>query len=482
MKNPVVRLVLIAAALMTGMPTGRAQQAGAPTPQAPAAQPVETRVDNFIARQMQARRIPGLSLGVVKNGELVLAKGFGQATLEWKAPAAPETVYLLASMTKPFTATAIMMLAAEGRLKLDDPIVSYVAGAPGSWSGITLRHLLTHTAGLKDRFELTPDGRMFMDYSTPQMLDAAMKTPVDAAPGTKWQYSDQGYFLLGVAIEKASGLSYGPFLRDRVFVPLGMTSTSVHDWRAIVPNRADGYALAGDTVIGSRRRYQFGLVSHYGVQSTIRDLARFAAALSAGTLLPLTAQEQMWTPGRLGDGTFAEVAGIGYGFGWFLEKFNGHREVYHGGSTGTCLYRLPDDGLSTIVLTNLEQFSGSDPCFIARAVAAQYVPEIAIVSVPARDDPDAARSKRLRGAVEAFAKGQLDPAIYTPEAFRVISGVVPAQRPGFEQLGPIQSFQLIADDTLISEVVQYRVRYAQTTLHFRFVLDKAGKIASMTAR
>jgi hypothetical protein len=190
----------------------------------------------------------------------------------------------------------------------------------------------------------------------------------------------------------------------------------------------------------------------------------------------------MWTPGRLGDGTAAEIAGIGYGFGWFLEKFNGHREVYHAGSTGTCLYRLPDDGVSAIVLTNLEQVSGSDPCFIARAAAAQYVPEIAIVSVPARDDPDTARAKRLRGAVEAFAKGQLDPAIYTPEAFRVISALAPAQAPTFDALGPIQSFQLIADDTLISEVVQYRVRYAQTTRHFRFVLDKAGRIASMTAR
>jgi CubicO group peptidase (beta-lactamase class C family) len=463
---------------MTTVHAGRAQQPAVATLQ-PAT--VETRVDTIISRQMQMRRIPGLSLGVVKNGELILAKGSGNATLEWKAPATPETVYLLASMTKQFTATAIMMLAAENRLKLDDPIARYVPGAPDSWSNITLRHLLTHTAGLKDRFELM-NGRMFMDYSTAQMLDAAVKTPVDAPPGTKWQYSDQGYFLLGVVIEKASGLSYGQFLRDRVFGPLGMTSTSLHDWRAIVPNRADGYAVAGDSIVGSRRRYQFGLVSHYGVQSTIRDLARFDAGLSAGTVLPLAVQQQMWTPGRLGDGTGAGTAGIGYGFGWFLEKFNGHREIYHGGSTGTCLYRLPDDGVSTIVLTNLEQISGSDPCFIARAVAAQYVPEIAIISVPARDDPDPARSKRLRGAVEAYAKGQLDPALYTAEAYRVISALVPSQQAGFEQLGPIQSFQLVADDTLISQVVRYRVGYAQATLHFRFVLDQAGKIASMTAR
>jgi CubicO group peptidase (beta-lactamase class C family) len=269
------------------------------------------RVDNFIARQMQMRRIPGLSLGVVKDGILLVEKGYGNATVEWDAPARPETVYLLASMTKPFTSTAIMMLAGAGRLSVDDPVSKYIAGTPASWSGITIRHLLTHTSGLKDRFELTPDGRMFLDYSAAQMLDAAMDTATDAAPGVKWQYSDQGYFLLGIVIEKSSGLSDAQFLRDRIFTPAGMTSTSLHDWAAIVPNRADGYALAGPTLGGSRRRYQFNVVSHFGVQSTIRDLARFDAALSAGTLVSLEAQQQMWTPAPLGDTSGAGSAGIG---------------------------------------------------------------------------------------------------------------------------------------------------------------------------
>src|SRR5262245_39769470 len=118
MKTPDVRFVVLAASLMSTAPAGRAEQPAALGPQIPAQLPVETRVENLVTRQMQARRIPGLSLGVVKNGELVLAKGFGQATLEWNAPATPDTVYLLASMTKQFTAAAIMMLAAEGKLKL----------------------------------------------------------------------------------------------------------------------------------------------------------------------------------------------------------------------------------------------------------------------------------------------------------------------------------------------------------------------------
>ena len=143
------------------------------------------------------------------------------------------------------------------------------------------------------------------------LLDAAMKTPVDVAPGVKWQYSDQGYFLLGVVVERASGLTYGQFVRDRIFKPAGMTSSSLHNWTAVVPGRADGYALLGTTVVGSRRRYQFGMVSHFGVQSTVNDLARFDAALSSGALLPIAAQREMWTPARLKDGFAAELATVG---------------------------------------------------------------------------------------------------------------------------------------------------------------------------
>jgi len=460
--------------------TTRPQTPGSNAAQGPL--PVETRVDNFIARQMEARHIPGLALGVVKNGTLVYAKGYGDATLEWKMPATPDTVFLLASMTKQFTATAVMMLATEGKLKLDDPITAWVTNPPASWSGITVRHLLTHTAGLKDRFELTADGRMYLDYTTPQMLDAAIHTPSDFAPGTKFQYSDQGYFLLGYIIEKASGDSYAKFLRDRIFGPAGMTSTSLHNWNLIVPNRADEYALLGQTIVGSRRRYQFSIVSHFGVQSTVHDLAKFDAALSAGTLLPLATQQQMWTPGRLKDNSFAETAGTGYGFGWFLDSFNGHHEVFHGGSTGTCLYRFPDDGVSAIVLTNLEQRSGSDPCFIARGVDAQYLTAVAIVAVPAKADRDTVRSARLRAVIESFAKGTIQPSDFTAEAFPVINAAMATQKAALEQLGPIQSFQLISDDTLVSQVVRYRVRYQQATLHYRFVLDKTGKIAALSAR
>jgi len=445
------------------------------------APPIEQRVDDLIARQMAQRRIPGLSIGVVQNGQLALAKGYGDATLEWKQPATPDTVYLVASVTKQFTATAIMMLIRDGVVALGDPIGKFV-NAPQAWSGITIQHLLTHTAGLKDRFETTTENRMYLDYSTRQMFDAAARTPLDAAPGERWQYSDQGYFLLGMVIESASGKTYGDFLRERIFTPAGMTNTTLHNWNLIVPQRADGYTLIGERVIASRRRYQFGMTSHYGVLSTVRDMAKYDAALSAGTLLPATVLDQMWTPARLAGGGAAHIAGIGYGFGWFLERFRGHREVHHAGSTGTCVYRLPDDKLSVIVLTNLEQVAGSDPCRIARMVAALYVPEVAIGGVPAITETNPARAERLRAAIEAFANGTPDAADYNPAQFTALAAAAKSQRAMFESLGALSSFELIADDTLAAPVVWYRARYATSTLQFRFVLDDAGRITSVQAR
>ena len=245
----------------------------------------------------------------------------------------------------------------------------------------------------------------------------------------------------------------------------GMRATTLHDWRAIVLNRADGYELFGETLVGSRRRYQFSIVSHYGVASTIlcdlgavrRRAFRRHARLRSHRAADVDAGAAGRQHGR-------RARGVGYGFGWFLEKFErGTAKVDHGGSTGTCFDRLPDDGVSTIVpRTNLEQASGSDPCFIARAIAARGSsrrsrlwpfrrrttptphPRLAAGAAPWRPSP------RARS---------IPSALYTLEAFQAIRVGGRSQHETFERLGPIQSFQSVADDTLVSEVLRYRVGY-----------------------
>ncbi|HEU5237777.1 MAG TPA: serine hydrolase domain-containing protein, partial [Pyrinomonadaceae bacterium] len=176
---------------------------------------------------MQKRRIPGLALAVVKDGKVIKAQGYGVANLETEAPVTPETVFELASITKTFTATAIMILVEEGKVNIDDHISKYLEKTPDSWKNITVRHLLTHTSGLPTLGKDFKSMVWTLDVSTAAMYDAARKDTLGFAAGDKWEYSDVGYFLLGMIIEKGSGQRYADFLAKRIFQPAGMTNTSV---------------------------------------------------------------------------------------------------------------------------------------------------------------------------------------------------------------------------------------------------------------
>ena len=200
-------------------------------------------VDEYVQAEMKKRQIPGLALAVIRDGQVVKLKGYGFANLEHDVPATPDTVFKLASVTKQFTATAIMLLFEEGKIELDDPVGRYLDETPEAWKGVAVRHLLTHTAGLaslEEGFKALYEGGARLNYTTAQMFEAAKKDPVSFAPGERWQYSDVGYFLLGMIVEQASGRRYRDFVAERFFKPLGMTSTSVPDQWALVKHRAAG--------------------------------------------------------------------------------------------------------------------------------------------------------------------------------------------------------------------------------------------------
>jgi CubicO group peptidase (beta-lactamase class C family) len=211
----------------------------APMPCA-AQQAIATRVDEYVTSEMQKERIPGLSLAVIKDGQIILAKGYGLANVELQVPAKPETVFQSGSMGKQFTATAVMMLVEEGKLSLDDKITKYFTDAPASWQNITVRHLLTHTAGTTD---YPRDFDLRRDYTEAELLRRAQAIPLTFQPGEKWSYSNLGYVVLGILIHKVSGEFYGDFLQERVFQPLGMTTARIISESDIVPNRAGGYRL-----------------------------------------------------------------------------------------------------------------------------------------------------------------------------------------------------------------------------------------------
>jgi CubicO group peptidase (beta-lactamase class C family) len=205
------------------------------------------------------------------------------------------------------------------------------------------------------------------------MFEAATKDPMSFTPGERWQYSDVGYFLLGMIIEKASGQRYRAFMTERFFKPLGMTATSVLDQWAILKNRASGYTLRDGHLVNIRRIAQNELPSHYGIFSTVKDLVKWELALAAGKVVKPASLEQMWTPVRLNDGTTH-----GYGFGWGLGQRRGHRLISHTGITGTQYSRFPDDGLTVIVLTNLGRRGAGrkdvNSWGLTLGVAGHYVP------------------------------------------------------------------------------------------------------------
>jgi CubicO group peptidase (beta-lactamase class C family) len=313
--------------------------------------PVSDAVDDYIKKAMSRQHIPGLSLVVTRDGKVIKAKGYGLASLELGVPARPETVYELASATKPFVATAIMLLVQDGKIGLEDKISKYLENAPEAWKDITVRHLLSHTSGIKDY--LSDLRRDFPHDTSPEKFaQAVMREPLKFAPGEKWAYTNTGYVLLGMIVLKVSGKSYDAFLEERVFKPLGMSATRCDTPDEVVPGRAVGYLWAGPGGLRNAEYLKYLMMNHGdgGILSTAPDLARFDAALSTDRLLSAPNRSALWAPVKLNDGKTH-----GYGLGWFLEDVNGHKHVYHpGGCPGasTMISRYPDDKLSVIFLTN----------------------------------------------------------------------------------------------------------------------------------
>jgi CubicO group peptidase (beta-lactamase class C family) len=327
-------------------------------------------VDDYVETSIARQHIPGLSLVVIRDGRVVKARGYGRASLEFNAPATPETVYELASVTKPFVATAVMLLVQDGKIHLEEKITTYVERAPDAWKDITIRHLLTHTSGIKDYLK---DLRQNFPHDAPPeaIVQAAMAAPLNFAPGEKWSYSNTGYVLLGMIVRNVSGASYDAFLERRVFRPLGMANTRHDTPDEIIPNRAAGYLWLGAGGLRNGDFLKYLMTNHgdRGLVSSALDLAKWDAAFGSDRLLTPSSREAMWTPVRLNDG-----ATFGYGLGWFLEQVNGHRHIYHpGGAPGAdaIISRYPDDKLTVIILSN---GGAAYPQGLALGIAQRYVP------------------------------------------------------------------------------------------------------------
>jgi CubicO group peptidase (beta-lactamase class C family) len=325
-------------------------------------------VGDYVRGEMQKQHIPGLSLLVSKGGQIVRAEGFGLANVELQVPVKPETVFQSGSMGKQFTATAVMMLVEEGKVALDDPLTKYFPDAPPAWKEVTVRELLSHTAGFTDYPEKF-DYRK--DWTEDEMVKVVEGIPLAYPPGTKWEYSNLGYLTLGILIHRVTGEFYGDFLQQRIFQPLGMQTTRIISEADIVPNRAAGYQLVkGELKNQDWVAPMVNTTADGSLYFSVLDLAKWDAALYGEKLLKRSSLDLMWTPAKLKDGSANKD---GYGFGWFLENRRGHRVVSHDGAWQgfqTTIARYVDDRLTVVVLTNL---ADGKPWEIAEHVADIYL-------------------------------------------------------------------------------------------------------------
>src|SRR5579864_5626270 len=327
-------------------------------------------VTDYVKAEMQRQHIPGLSLLVVKNGKILRAEGFGLANMELQVPVKPETIFQSGSVGKQFTATAVMMLVEEGKVGLNDPLTKYFKDAPPSWREVTVRELLSHTAGFGDY----PKNFNFRkDWTEHELLKMVEGIPLAYPPATKWEYSNLGYLTLGILIHRVTGEFYGDFLQQRIFQPLGMSSTRIISEADIVPNRAAGYRL----VKGELKNQEWvapllNTTADGSLYFSILDLAKWDAALYAEKLLKRSSLDLMWTTVKLKNG---QPNKGNYGFGWFIDQRSGHRCIHHDGAWQgfqTAIDRYVGDELTVVALSNLE--SGK-PGEITEHVAETYLQE-----------------------------------------------------------------------------------------------------------
>lgn len=366
-------------------------------------------IDRFIEAELKKGKIPGLALAVVREGKLEKAKGYGLADVELNVPATERSVFQWASVTKQFTATAIVLLVQDGKLRLEDPVRLHYTNAPPAWSNVTVRHLLTHTSGIEDYTETSNFlATVRKDYKPEEIMGLVINLPLKFPPGEKWAYSNSGYYLLGLILEKTSGQSYGEFLAARIFRPLGMDTARVNNQFEIITNRATGYQSQSN---GFRRSEFMSPTQPYSAGAlvgTVLDLAKWDAALYTDKLLPQSVLQQMWTPVKLNDGTTSP-----YGYGWQTGEIRGHPWVGHAGGIfgfSSFIIRLVEDKLTVIVLVNTE----ANPPGLATSVAGRYIQGLTLSTIKPRPDAEPELSERLRKCLSELAETK-DSAMLTPE-------------------------------------------------------------------
>jgi CubicO group peptidase (beta-lactamase class C family) len=365
---------------------------------APSRSEARERIDSLARAFLADPQSPGLSIAVIRAGrDTIVYEGYGKADLENDVPATPATVYRIGSITKQFTAAAVMRLVEKGSVHLDDPIGNYLPDLPKAWRPVRVRQLLNHTSGIPSYTDLGDSwAKRWGEYMPPDTLVAlTADKPMDFAPGTGWRYDNTGYVLLGMLLEKVSGKPYAAYLDSTLFQPLGLTHTRYCDRAPLIPHRASGYQRDGSDFTNAPYLDMSQPFSAGALCSTVGDLARWNRLLSTGKVVSVASYAQMTTPqgnARLNH----------YGFGLVRGAVGSHIMIEHGGGIHgfiTANAYFPSDSLSVTVLTNA---APSDPDALLDNIAR------AVLGEPLVQPMHAAKEVPLPDSVRRAVQGKYD--------------------------------------------------------------------------
>ncbi len=442
-------------------------------------------LDDFINQQIKERKIPGLSLAIIRDGKVIRATGYGFSDLENRVSATPDTVYEIGSISKQFASEAVMLLVEDGKINLDDSINKYLpANAPVTWQKITVRNLLNHTSGLKDWTEVK-EFSYRREYSAEEFIALVKDFPLLFEPNSTWSYSNTNLPLIGIIVEKAGGKSFEEFVNERIIKPLNFPSIRFKHQEEIVPNRSNGYVLRDNAWKNGEPFRPKVIAPSGGILATTVDLAKWWEANLNGRLLKQTSLAQMLMPVKLNDGRT-----VAHGFAFFIDTFNGHKVIQHFGSTvggfGSIVRYYPSEKITIAIIGNLED-DGFGAEYIAKRVANFYIPGSFISGLKETANPNPQETEKLLQLLRDIAATKNSDLLVPSYAGRIN----PAFREKIaENLKTMKTFNFLGSEKVGSEhfmldsFVEYRY-FKMTTkdrivyYHFRFM--KAGNIGLIIA-
>ncbi len=424
-------------------------------------------VDALVANTMRSAHIAGATIAVSANGAIAYERAYGLADPLARTAATGDTVYPIGSITKQFTAACILMLAHDGRLAIDDPLSRFVPELP--WADrVTLRHLLDQESGIVDF-------RLGIDPTTPasrsEIVDHLKQTDLYFAPGSRYEYSNSNYYLLGMVVERASGESYARFLRDRILVPQGLDATYYDDGSTPIPARAHGSIANPDGPHPAAPENAGWSAAAGAIASTAADLIRWDERLRAGKVLDESSTALMFTPGVLDDGTLTD-----YAFGWVVVKHDGHREIWHNGEiTGFHAMNVmyPDDDTDIVVLTN------TGGTFEGDSLAVRIFDLLHPFRPAPADTAAAGRASEWFGRV---MHADIDRTQLTPELSALLSdAVVQSLQAQLRPYGKLRRTDVVASDEDASgRSYDFTMVFASQKLRCRMGIDRSGKISALS--